>query len=487
MSILDLGPTLISDDGHPFPSPLAKKLSPEDIQTLTRSGSSGPQQLITQQPPNIPTPNIPAPIQQQGNLSNILPQAPQQAQAPQGNNPHIAPSDIYRDIESQAPRRDDPKFQQHGLAKLGNIIASLGVGPFAPLVYNAIKQVPFRRAQEDWGNRLAAIKPEMGFEEAQMRERGEEGRSARTLAETSRLRSVEEGNLQRNIAKNLADEKEKIAASEETRRKDEEIKRHNEALEAERVKAAKEPSRDDKYISLLQKQALGQVLTPEENSYLKAYKNYIDTTKIQPGVARMEILGQTRGVSMIDTKNNNRPTELNWDQINQFNQTDPGRFLPAGTTVPALKQEALIGDIRGNIEQVDKALNKLPEDFGALDRAKIAFALRSNDPKGAMNQLMSSGAISNLSPEQQEYIITITNLVENALSMRTLLGVGQGSRDLRAAIEAVIPGPTTPNKSYAKKQLQYFAKTLERLEKGIPGVPLRGEKSKGKILKIEED
>ena len=38
---------------------------------------------------------------------------------------------------------------------------------------------------------------------------------------------------------------------------------------------------------------------------------------------------------------------------------------------------------------------------------------------------------------------------------------------------ATIPGPATPNKAYASKQLDTFEKVLNRLERGVPKVPLR--------------
>jgi hypothetical protein len=41
-----------------------------------------------------------------------------------------------------------------------------------------------------------------------------------------------------------------------------------------------------------------------------------------------------------------------------------------------------------------------------------------------------------------------------------------------------IPGPTTPTKGYAGKQLDAFEQVLNRLEKGIPTVPLRNQGGK---------
>lgn len=238
----------------------------------------------------------------------------------------------------------------------------------------------------------------------------------------------------------------------------------------QRTPAPKEPARDDKAIAIYAKPP--EKRTPEEIAYLKGYEKYVNETKVQPGVVRMQVLGETRGVPMLDTKNQNTPTLLNWEQINAANKSEPGRYIPAGTSGPALTKTALMEDIRGNVQQVRDSLQAMP-NFDTMDKAKIAVALRSRDPRGAMSALISGAAAGSLSPQQQEYLIRVTNLIENAMAMRSVLGAGQGSEDLRSAITATIPGPTTPSKDYALRQLETFEKVLDRLERGVPKVPLR--------------
>ena len=191
------------------------------------------------------------------------------------------------------------------------------------------------------------------------------------------------------------------------------------------------------------------------------------------GILRMMALSQTRPVQMLDSKNGNAPVTINMDDLNRANTQEPGRFISAGAGVPALNKEALLSDIRGGTQQVRDSLTKMP-DFNMADKAKIALALRSRDPHGAVGALISGGALASMNPDQQDYLVNVTNLVENAMAMRSVLGAGQGSDDLRDAIKAVIPGPATPNKAYALKQLDVFEKTLGRLERGVPNVPLRG-------------
>jgi hypothetical protein len=250
-----------------------------------------------------------------------------------------------------------------------------------------------------------------------------------------------------------------------------------EAMKAtQKETAEKEPARDDRAIAIYSKPVAQR--TPAENAYLKGYETYVEKTKVQPGILRIEALGETRGAVMLDTKNQNAPVQMNWKEINEGNKAEPGRYVPAGAAAPALTKTALLEDIRGNIDQVRETLQSMP-DFGTWDRAKIAFALRSRDPRGSINALLSGSAAAHLSSQQQEYLIRVTNLIENAMAMRTVLGAGQGSEDMRSAITATIPGPMTPTKEYALEQLKTFEKVLNRLERGIPKVALRTDTGAG--------
>ena len=205
MPIIDPGITTFDDLGRPtlsaqavnIPAPKQFKLPPTPAQVVPQ---------ITDVPPNIRPmadvstkmplkTNLPEPVPA---LSNLIPNRdyPKAFEAEQ--------------IRKQMPIRNDPTLQPHGLAKLGNIIASLPMGPFAPLVYQALKQVPYNKAMQDWQTKLAAIRPELTSEESQAREKGEDLRNIarlgqqeeyhqEELADKSRIRSETE-------RKNLSDE-----------------------------------------------------------------------------------------------------------------------------------------------------------------------------------------------------------------------------------------------------------------------------------------
>jgi len=237
----------------------------------------------------------------------------------------------------------------------------------------------------------------------------------------------------------------------------------------------KEPNRDDRAISIMSKPK--EQWTPEEAAYMRGYDQYVQKTKVQPGVSRAQIYLQGREMPAIDTANNNALTFANPNQINSA----PGRYVPQAGGAKALGQTALIEDIRGNIQQTRDSLKnpKMPE-FDANQRAQIAIAMGGSDPASAIGAALRGGVLGNLSSEQQDYLINLAQLVENSMAMRSVLGAGQGSDDMRRAIRSTIPGPNTPSKEYALKQLEKFEAVLNRLEKGIPQVPLaNGGSSQG--------
>src|SRR5690242_14747067 len=114
MAMIDVGPTYIDDFGRATPSDKILKLPPS-MQSVINPNPTFAQ-------PNGPIPmQAPAPVQAEQNAANIAPTPAAQGQ--QNLPKYSIPSDRYKEIESQAPQRDDPQFKQHGLAKFGNILA----------------------------------------------------------------------------------------------------------------------------------------------------------------------------------------------------------------------------------------------------------------------------------------------------------------------------------------------------------------------------
>ncbi len=214
-------------------------------------------------------------------------------------------------------------------------------------------------------------------------------------------------------------------------------------------------------------------LPPTPGNLLKGQQEFIKETKIAPAQVRVEGYAQSREMPVIDTLNGNRLVYANAADINQANATTPGRFAPAAQGTQALGKTGLIEDIRGTLQSVrDDLKNPNMPEFTADQRAQIAIALNKPQAQDAISAALRGGVLGSLSPDQQDYLIHLAQLKENAMAMRSVLGAGQGSDDLRAAITATIPGPRTPSKEYAAKQLDAFENVLNRVEKGIPGIPL---------------
>jgi hypothetical protein len=200
--------------------------------------------------------------------------------------------------------------------------------------------------------------------------------------------------------------------------------------------------------------------------------------KTQEGTAaanvRVEGYAASRELPVLDTKGGaNTLQYLSAADINTANKTEPGRYVPAQQGMAALKPIALLEDVRGNIQQTRDALNGLTNDFDKTTRAKIAVALRSSDPRSAFSTLMTNLDLGSLPDDQAAYIQALASLAENSMSLRGITG-GGNAEDARSAIRAMLPSGSTPTKAYGLKQLDLLEKTVDRLRRGQPTVPLTG-------------
>jgi hypothetical protein len=411
---------------------------------------------------------------------------------------------------SGAPQVPKPKWWNYALAAGGGALGGYqnATGRTRPVDIGRISQnmlypgyagkmaawqsrvSPLREQQEIEAARLKtkqggqAVAAEIGLHGAQAKkaeaEAADLGDTRLRDARIAELISQAKKNGQLDLAQRYANAVQAAIDRGDDPEKDQTAQRLAHSITAiQRPPAVKEPSRDDKAIAIYQNEIkLANPGISDDKAYEQAYGKWIKQTKTEPGVLRIEALGETRGVPMLDTKNGNAPVMMNWNDINTGNATEPGRFIPSQTSVAALNKTALLEDIRGNVQQVRQSLQAIP-NFDAMDKAKIALALRSRDPRGSLNALISGGAAGSMTPEQQDYLINVTNLIENAMAMRSVLGAGQGSEDLRDAVKSTIPGPSTPSREYALKQLDTFERVLNRLERGVPKVPLRQDLNPG--------
>lgn len=174
-----------------------------------------------------------------------------------------------------------------------------------------------------------------------------------------------------------------------------------------------------------------------------------------------------RPMSVLDTKTNTY-TFANFGQM----QKEPGRYQPSGPAAKALAQVNMMEDIARTSRATRDAIGNLTEDFPKDMKVKIAVAMKSDNPDSALDELLSSAALGSLSSDQFAFLVATRQLAENAMAMRSILGAGQGSEDVRRAIQSTLPGLLSPDRQKAIMQLDQFDKTLEQLHRGIPGAKL---------------
>jgi len=220
----------------------------------------------------------------------------------------------------------------------------------------------------------------------------------------------------------------------------------------------------------------GDPKNPQEINAMFAGADKLTAMKQAFQEKMMELRGESYGharqmapLNVLDTANGNAPTYRTYQDMLK----EPGRYVPAGEADKALAKENLMEDIAGTSQLTRQAINNLKEDFPLEMKTKIALAMKADDPHMALDNLIASGAIGALSDDQREFLIATRQLAENAMAMRSILGAGQGSDDVRRAIHDTLPTLLSPDRKMALAQLAAFDGTLARLHRGVPKVPLR--------------
>lgn len=209
-----------------------------------------------------------------------------------------------------------------------------------------------------------------------------------------------------------------------------------------------------------------KTLSPQEKASAKAYLAANTTPESSGSTALMRALamGQTREYPVIN-KTTGQLEMRNAQEINSSN----GGFAPAGPGAQAMSKNAVFQDLHYNIDTARKAIQALDSmDVGT--RAALSYNLRHTDPKSSIETFLTGAAGTAMTPQQQEAVQAMALLAENAMTLRNVAGMGAGSDDLRAAIQATIPSGKSPTKGYALEQLNKFENVVKRLETGIPGM-----------------
>lgn len=131
-----------------------------------------------------------------------------------------------------------------------------------------------------------------------------------------------------------------------------------------------------------------------------------------------------------------------------------------------MSKGAQASDVQGALDTLREKTKVL--DQGAANRAGIAAALA--DPEHTLSQYAQSGVISGLSPEEQDYVVSVIAAREAVGSMRNLLSAGASSDLQRRLILSTLPGAEAPNSAFANKKIDAAEGILKRISKGIPKI-----------------
>jgi hypothetical protein len=157
--------------------------------------------------------------------------------------------------------------------------------------------------------------------------------------------------------------------------------------------------------------------------------------------------------------------EFSPEIINKY----PGAFMPASQGMNAMQKESMFGDLNYTIGLVRDSAKDLKHGIPDKYRAGMILALSSNSPEAAIHTFVSGEVAKQLPDDVVNYMTALAVLQENAMVLRNLGGMGQGSDDLRKAIARAVPGFGTPDLRILNRQLDLYQGVLDRLHKGVPG------------------
>jgi len=150
----------------------------------------------------------------------------------------------------------------------------------------------------------------------------------------------------------------------------------------------KPENKDDRAISIMAKPE--KEWTPAEAAYMKGYRQYVKETKVEPGVLRIEALGETRGPTVFDNQANATVT-MNWNDYNRLNKQFPGRYTaPQFTPESQIQQgtgKAFAPGGKGSedilaFNTAIKHANTLQKAADALDNGDIRLANKIGNEVG---------------------------------------------------------------------------------------------------------
>jgi hypothetical protein len=214
-----------------------------------------------------------------------------------------------------------------------------------------------------------------------------------------------------------------------------------------RGEAPKPQSRDDRYISILQKKQLGQQIPPEDQAFLDAYDVYVRNTKVAPGVARAAAFAADRYVPVLDPNDPENVVLMPAGQAAKAGANTPASI--GFQTDKAVTRAFTSGNVANNINYFNTAVDHLK----LLKQASDAL---NNGNIQVFNRLANSYAAATGDPAPVDFN-TVKNAVAGELS-KTFKGTGATDQE----IEGI---NSTINSSFSPQQINgaidYYTRLMD--------------------------
>lgn len=184
-------------------------------------------------------------------------------------------------------------------------------------------------------------------------------------------------------------------------------------------------------------------------------------TAVGPSVARAQMYAMLRPVQALDPTDNS----LHWMTAGQAISSGAA---PAGPGVSAISKQAQMQDIKVASQNMRQAINSLENPLSTTTIAHLTMAARSTDPSVFNTEVDSLLGSQQLTPDQQNFLVWMSQLHERAMSLRNIAGMGAASDKLRDAIIATLPSAKSGDRDLMTRQLDAFDNMVGNLERGIP-------------------
>jgi hypothetical protein len=205
-------------------------------------------------------------------------------------------------------------------------------------------------------------------------------------------------------------------------------------------------------------------LTDPEKQEVFAHLTSKTSPAAQGGLATIRTQGLLqRGLTPVIDRDTGMLTVINAQEHIQ----SPNKYIGAAQGTTSMSREASFNELARVSSMARQAVTDLKTPFTVEQRAKLSLALRSPDPHSAMDSFLHSSVGQSLADDQVDWVTAIASLEENAMALRSVQGMGQGSDQLRGAIHAMIPGSGTPNLKTAIRQLNIFDALVNTLKVGV--------------------